>query len=99
MLKIFEPMILPNANCVFFLNAATIDAANSGNDVPQAINVNEITDSLNPKSLANKIELLIKYSQLNIRIDKPPTIFKTLSQKGSKLLLDIILLSLFLAMI
>lgn len=42
MLNILEPIMFPNANSVFFLNAAVSDATNSGKDVPHAISVIDI---------------------------------------------------------
>ena len=74
-LKIFEPITLPNANCVFFFSAATSEAANSGNEVPQAMSVNEINASLTPKFFAIKTALSTKKSQLTISIGKPSPTF------------------------
>ena len=47
-LKIFEPMTFPNAISEFFLKAATVEVANSGNEVPNATMVKPITDWLTP---------------------------------------------------
>ena len=74
-------MILPNANCVFFLQAAATEAANSGKDVPQAIKVNEIIASLTPQDLAITIALSTKKSQLVINNAKPPIIFNSATHK------------------
>ena len=45
-LNILDPTILPKAILVFFLMAAAMDAASSGSDVPQAIRVRDMNESL-----------------------------------------------------
>ncbi len=57
MLKIFDPIIFPIAISLFFLNAATTDVTNSGNDVPAATIVRPIIFSLMPKIVATAIAL------------------------------------------
>jgi len=48
MLKIFEPTIFPIAKSTSFFNAAVIEVTSSGNEVPIAIIVAEIKNSLRP---------------------------------------------------
>ena len=81
-LKIFEPTILPNANCVFFLHAATTEAANSGNEVPQAISVSEIIASLTPHDLAILTASSTNISQLTINTPRPTTTFTMANHNG-----------------
>ena len=59
-LKMFEPITLPRANCVFFFEAATSEAANSGMEVPHATRVMLINASLTPHASAIAIALLRK---------------------------------------
>ena len=73
-LNIFDPTILPKAMLVFFLIAAAIDAASSGSDVPQAISVSDMNESLTPKDFAMSTDTSTKVSQLNIRTASPPVI-------------------------
>ena len=68
-------MMFPNANCVFFFNAATSEAANSGSEVPHAMSVNEINASFTPKFFAIRTALSTKKSQLTISIGKPNNTF------------------------
>lgn len=75
-LKMFDPIIFPRAMLVFFLTAATTDAANSGRDVPQAIRVNEIKASLTPNDLATSTALSMKMSQLVMSSNRPPITFR-----------------------
>lgn len=50
---ILLPMTLPYATALCLCIAATVDTVNSGNDVPNAINVNPTTDSFTPHIRAN----------------------------------------------
>ena len=52
-LNMFEPTTLPRAMPLSPLLAATIDVTSSGNDVPTATIVSDITASLIPQDLAN----------------------------------------------
>ena len=61
-------MILPNAISVFFLTAATTDAANSGNEVPHAISVNDMKASSTPKDFAISIAFSTKKLQLRMKM-------------------------------
>ena len=75
-------MILPNAISVFFLTAAATEAASSGNDVPQAISVNEMKASFTPKDFAMSTALSTNKSQLVISNTNPPTTLITANHKG-----------------
>ena len=77
-----EPTMLPSAISVFFLTAAAMDAASSGKDVPQAINVRDMKASFTPNDLATSTALSTKKSQLVISKAKPPRIFTKASQIG-----------------
>ena len=59
-LKILEPIRLPIDKSFCFFNAAIIEAANSGTEVPKATIETDIIRSLNPISLAKPLAPLTK---------------------------------------
>ena len=70
-----EPMMLPSASWVFFLNAAATDAASSGREVPHAMRVSDMNASLTPKDFATDTALSTKKSQLVISTARPTATF------------------------
>ena len=57
MLNMFEPITLPSASCGLFLVAAMMQVINSGNEVPTATIVKDMTFSLIPHNLATATTL------------------------------------------
>jgi len=68
-LKIKEPMTLPIIISVLFLRAAATQVMSSGNEVPKAMAVREISASDIPTFLAIKMELSItSFPEIGIRM-------------------------------
>ena len=66
MLKMLDPMMLPTAMSALSLNAATIDVASSGREVPTETIVRPITNS--------EIPIVLAINRADSRIAKAPTI-------------------------
>ena len=73
----FEPTTFPSAMLVFFFNAAAIEAASSGSDVPQAINVSDMKASFTPNDFAITTALSTNMSQLYTSTARPPNTLST----------------------
>ena len=86
MFEMLEPRILPSASCPLPFNAATMQVASSGMDVPAAIIVIAMNLSDTPRAFAISVAELTKRRPPNTRPARPPKIIIAASHVGKILM-------------
>lgn len=85
-LKRLLPITLPMAISGFFFNAATMEVASSGREVPPATKVRPIIDSLTPRLRAIPVAPSTNNCPPYISAARPPMIYRVDFHQGSDLI-------------